>query len=71
MPKDDKKIGICVIGSGRAGMIHARNFARRVSRARLVALTDAHGPTLQAACKELEVETGYQDYRRGPLGQAG
>jgi myo-inositol 2-dehydrogenase/D-chiro-inositol 1-dehydrogenase/scyllo-inositol 2-dehydrogenase (NAD+) len=63
MPKDDRKIGICVIGSGRAGMIHARNFARRVSRAQLVALTDAHKETLQAACKELEVDTGYEDFR--------
>jgi predicted dehydrogenase len=63
MSKDDRKIGVCVIGSGRAGMIHARNFARRVTRARLVALTDAHGPTLQASCKELEVETGYADFR--------
>ncbi len=64
MPKDDRKIGVCVIGSGRAGMIHGRNFARRVSRARLVALTDAHPPTLRAACGELEVETGYTDFRQ-------
>jgi len=57
------KIGVCVIGSGRAGMIHARNFSRRVNRAQLVALADAHAETLQAAQKELEVETGYADYR--------
>ncbi len=56
------KIGVCVIGSGRAGMIHARNFSRRVNRAQLVALADAHAETLQAAQKELEVETGYADY---------
>jgi predicted dehydrogenase len=63
MQRDDRKIGVCVIGSGRAGMIHARNFARRVNRARLVALVDPHAPTLEAARKELEVETGYSDYR--------
>jgi myo-inositol 2-dehydrogenase/D-chiro-inositol 1-dehydrogenase/scyllo-inositol 2-dehydrogenase (NAD+) len=62
MPKDDRKIGVCVVGSGRAGMIHARNFARRVTRARLVALVDPHGPTLQEAQRELEVETGYADF---------
>jgi myo-inositol 2-dehydrogenase/D-chiro-inositol 1-dehydrogenase/scyllo-inositol 2-dehydrogenase (NAD+) len=63
MHKDDRKIGVCVIGAGRAGMIHARNFARRVSRGRLAALVDAHAPTLDAAQKELEVERGYSDYR--------
>ena len=58
-----EKIGVCVIGSGRAGMIHARNFSRRVGEAQLVALVDAHKETLQAAQKELEVERGYSDYR--------
>ena len=58
-----EKIGVCVIGSGRAGMIHARNFSRRVGKAQLVALVDAHKETLQAAQKELEVERGYSDYR--------
>ena len=55
-------IGICVIGSGRAGMIHARNFTRRVTRAHLVALADPHRETLQAAQKELDIEKGYSDY---------
>lgn len=64
MKSDDRKLGMCVIGSGRAGMIHARNFARRVTRARLVALTDPHAPTLAEAQAELEVETGYADYRQ-------
>jgi myo-inositol 2-dehydrogenase/D-chiro-inositol 1-dehydrogenase/scyllo-inositol 2-dehydrogenase (NAD+) len=64
MKSDDRKLGICVIGSGRAGMIHARNFARRATRARLVALTDPHAPTLADAQAELEVETGYPDYRQ-------
>jgi predicted dehydrogenase len=63
MKLERKKLGICVIGSGRAGMIHARNFARGVARARLVALADAHAPTLQEAQRELEVETGYSDFK--------
>src|SRR5271157_1213970 len=58
-----KRLGICVIGAGRAGMIHARNFARGSVRARLVALADPHVPTLQEAQRDLEVETGYADYR--------
>jgi predicted dehydrogenase len=63
MSHDGEKLGVCVIGSGRAGMIHARNFARRTARARLVALADPHGPTLKEAQGELEVETGYADYK--------
>ena len=63
MNSDGKKLGICVIGSGRAGMIHARNFARGVAGARLVALADAHAPTLEAARRELDVETGFADYK--------
>ncbi|MGA2976046.1 MAG: Gfo/Idh/MocA family oxidoreductase [Spirochaetia bacterium] len=63
MNLDTHKLGICVIGSGRAGMIHARNFARGTARTRLVALADTHGPTLQEAQRELEVETGYADYK--------
>jgi len=59
-----EKIGICVIGSGRAGMIHARNFAGRVAHAELVALVDARKETVEESCRELGVQTGYQDYRR-------
>jgi predicted dehydrogenase len=44
-------------------MIHARNFARGIRGARLVALADAHAPALKEAQRELEVETGYTSYR--------
>jgi predicted dehydrogenase len=64
MISKDKKLGICVIGSGRAGMIHARNFAQRVTRARLVALADPHPPALEQAQRELEIEAAYADYRQ-------
>ena len=57
-------VGICVIGSGRAGMIHARNFAGRVSGARLEAMCDPDKEVLKNACRELGIETGYTDYRQ-------
>jgi myo-inositol 2-dehydrogenase/D-chiro-inositol 1-dehydrogenase/scyllo-inositol 2-dehydrogenase (NAD+) len=60
--KRDGKIGICVIGSGRAGMIHARNFAGRIPSAELVALVDAHRETVEGACRDLGVRTAYLDY---------
>jgi myo-inositol 2-dehydrogenase/D-chiro-inositol 1-dehydrogenase/scyllo-inositol 2-dehydrogenase (NAD+) len=57
------KIGIAVIGSGRAGMIHARNFARGIDGARLVALVDPSAEALERATAELGVDRGYADYR--------
>ena len=62
MSLDKSKLGICVIGAGRAGMIHARNFARSLRGARLEALADPHAPTLQEAQRELEVSKGYTSY---------
>ena len=56
-------LGICVIGSGRAGMIHARNFAGRVPHAALTALVDARKETVDESCRELGVKTAYTDYR--------
>jgi myo-inositol 2-dehydrogenase/D-chiro-inositol 1-dehydrogenase/scyllo-inositol 2-dehydrogenase (NAD+) len=46
---ENKKIGGCVIGAGRAGMIHARNFARGVPNARLVAMVDPFEEAAQMA----------------------
>ena len=57
----DSDIGVCVIGAGRAGMIHARNFARSAPHARLVALCDPHRPSLEAAAAELDVSTLLSD----------
>ena len=55
---------IAVVGSGRAGMIHASNFATAVPGARLVALTDPVPETLAAAQADLGIKDGYADYRR-------
>jgi myo-inositol 2-dehydrogenase/D-chiro-inositol 1-dehydrogenase/scyllo-inositol 2-dehydrogenase (NAD+) len=52
-----------VIGAGRAGMIHARNFARGVPHAQLVAVADPVEEAVQKACQELELETYYLDYK--------
>jgi len=55
---------IAVVGSGRAGMIHASNFATAVPGARLVALTDPMPETLASAQASLGIKDGYADYRR-------
>jgi predicted dehydrogenase len=51
-------VNVCVIGSGRAGMIHARNFAGSVPGARLVAMVDP----LEAAVMESKEELGFDKY---------
>jgi len=56
-------INVCVIGSGRAGMIHARNFARSVSGACLYAMVDPVEDSAKAACRELGIEKYFLDYR--------
>lgn len=58
-----EKIGVCVIGSGRAGMIHARNFVNRIPTARLVAMVDPVEENVVKACNELEIKKYYLDYR--------
>ena len=44
-------IGVGIIGVGRAGLIHARNFVNKVAHSRLVALCDPHEETLANAAK--------------------
>ncbi len=56
-------IGVCLIGAGRAGMIHARNFASRVPHAKMVAVADPFQAALDSAKTELALDTGYLDYR--------
>ncbi|MFZ2636194.1 MAG: Gfo/Idh/MocA family oxidoreductase [Rectinemataceae bacterium] len=61
--KGIKGIGIAIIGSGRAGMIHARNYAAGIDGARLVAIVDPVKNAREAALVELGIEKSYADYR--------
>jgi myo-inositol 2-dehydrogenase/D-chiro-inositol 1-dehydrogenase/scyllo-inositol 2-dehydrogenase (NAD+) len=58
-----KDIGICVIGAGRAGLIHARNFRSSVPGARLVAVSDPVKSACESARESLGIDACYQDYR--------
>lgn len=58
-----EKIRVCVVGAGRAGMVHAVNFAKRIKNARLAAISEPNRETAEKACQELELERHYQDYR--------
>ncbi len=60
--KNDKT-GVCLIGCGRAGMIHARNFNTQVPGARMAAAVDVMEGAAKAAAEELGIDAWYTDYR--------
>ena len=59
---EQKKLGICLIGCGRAGMIHARNYKNKVENARMVACVDAVEAAAKAAAEEMGIQKYYTDY---------
>lgn len=56
-------LNLCLIGTGRAGMIHARNFRSAIRGARLIALCDPSEENLKLAQDELGCEYTYSDYK--------
>lgn len=58
-----KVIKLCLIGTGRAGMIHARNYRGCVPNAQLIALCDPLQENLDQAQAELQVPYLYHDYQ--------
>ncbi|MGI9950855.1 Gfo/Idh/MocA family oxidoreductase [Moorellaceae bacterium AZ2] len=55
--------GVAVLGIGRAGMVHARNFVESVPMAKLVAIYDVEKERVEAAAGELGVK-GYTDLEK-------
>jgi myo-inositol 2-dehydrogenase/D-chiro-inositol 1-dehydrogenase/scyllo-inositol 2-dehydrogenase (NAD+) len=53
----------CVIGTGRAGLVHAANIDRRIKEAQLVALCDANPDTLAGVAAQYPTQGRYADYR--------
>jgi len=55
-------VNVCLIGAGRAGMIHANNFKSRVPNAKIIAVVDPFEDACVKACEELEINRYYTDY---------
>jgi predicted dehydrogenase len=55
-------VGVCLIGAGRAGMIHGINFRNRVPNAKLVAISDPVKEAVLEASARLEVPKYYLNY---------
>ena len=60
----NRRIGICLVGAGRAGMIHGRNFASNVVGAYVAAVVDADEQQARSAAMELGTEKWYTDYKK-------
>ena len=52
---EQKLLRACLIGCGRAGMIHARNYKNKIESARIVAVVDAVEDAAKAAAAELGI----------------
>lgn len=55
-------IKVALIGAGRAGMIHARNFRALIENCRLTAVVDPDESAARAAADVLQLDTYYSDY---------
>lgn len=58
-----RKVRLCLIGTGRAGMIHARNFCFGMSDVEMTAVSDVDAESAKRAAGELGVPKWYTDYR--------
>ena len=57
-----RKVKIAVIGTGRMGSVHARNIARQIPEAELVAVCDIRLEVAQAVADELGIQRVVKDY---------
>ncbi len=60
----DGKIGVCVVGAGRAGMIHAANFVKNVPGAALAAVADPVEEVARTSANELGIDTYYLSHEQ-------
>lgn len=59
----NEQISVCIIGAGRAGMIHAQAI-EQIPGARVVALADSDKTLCRAGGRQLGVKLLYEDYRK-------
>ncbi len=67
--KANDLVGVGVIGTGRAGMVHIANFAENVPRARLVAVCDLDEKSVQETANKWNADpyTNPEDFLMHPL----
>ena len=61
--KMNDKIRICIVGAGRAGMIHVKNYVTQIRNAEVTAVVDPVPRLAELMCKEFEIGKSYLDYK--------
>lgn len=57
-------VGICIIGAGRAGIIHGKSFSAGVPGARLIGFADPNTNALEDATSRFGLEASFSDYQK-------
>jgi predicted dehydrogenase len=57
------RLRFCLVGTGRAGMVHGTNVTRRIKTAELVAVVDLNEGALREGSQSLGVGDRYTDYK--------
>ena len=57
------RLRFCLVGTGRAGMVHGINVTRRIKNSELVALVDSDESALNEGGQILGVRDRYTNYR--------
>jgi len=57
-----KNVGICIVGVGRAGAVHSRNYSGCIKNAKLVAVVDADHNNAVKAAEEYGVKKCYTNH---------
>lgn len=57
-----KRVKLCLVGAGRAGIVHARNYVLEITDAEIVAIVDSNGKIAEEASKELNVSHCYLSF---------
>ncbi|MGE5508165.1 MAG: Gfo/Idh/MocA family oxidoreductase [Chitinophagales bacterium] len=53
------RVRVCLVGAGRAGMVHGLNFRQALPEADLVAVVDADRSAAEASARNLSLQQGY------------
>lgn len=58
-----KTVGICLIGVGRAGAVHGKNFSQHIIGSKVVAIVDNNAESAIKAAKEFGAEKWYTNHK--------
>jgi len=63
MVMSSKKVGICLVGVGRAGAVHGKNFSERIINSKVVAVVAYHRESAMKAAEEYGTKNWYTDHK--------